>query len=105
MPQTILSTLSSAERLSIAGTYSLTLLENLCVLTVAEQNRLGRGTWIVLARAEMTREMVGFFEADVPAIPGNHSRECRGLIEGSTSGWLWETPAGEIVGFCMIDRQ
>jgi len=124
MPQTLLSTLSRAERLSIAGTYSLTLLENLCmlaypaitgwavdgllkgsyrglsaliavwlvhlvtafvrqrfdtrvfmglyarlaVLTVAEQQRLGHGTSIVSARVEMMRDMVGFFEADVPAM-------------------------------------
>ena len=124
MPQTILSTLCRAERLSIAGTYSLTLLENLCmlaypaitgwavdgllkgsyrglsaliavwlvhlvtafvrqrfdtrvfmglyarlaVLTVAEQKRLGHGTSIVSARVEMMRDMVGFFEADVPAM-------------------------------------
>jgi ABC-type multidrug transport system fused ATPase/permease subunit len=124
MPQTLLSTLSRAERLSIAGTYSLTLLENLCmlgypaitgwavdgllkgsyrglsaliavwlvhlvtafvrqrfdtrvfmglyarlaVLTVAEQKRLGHGTSIVSARVEMMRDMVGFFEADVPAM-------------------------------------
>ncbi|MEA5443554.1 ABC transporter six-transmembrane domain-containing protein [Cyanobium gracile] len=124
MPQTIVSTLSRAERLSIAGTYSLTLLENLCmlaypaitgwavdgllkgsyrglsaliavwlvhlvtafvrqrfdtrvfmglyarlaVLTVAEQKRLGYGTSIVSARVEMMRDMVGFFEADVPAM-------------------------------------
>ena len=25
-------------------------------------------------------------------------------LAGSTSGWLWETPAGEVVGFCMADR-
>lgn len=25
-------------------------------------------------------------------------------LEGSTSGWLWETSAGEVVGFCMADR-
>lgn len=124
MPQTILSSLSRGERLSIAGTYSLTLLENLCmlaypaitgwavdgllkgsyrglsaliavwlvhlvtsfvrqrydtrvfmglyarlaVLTVAEQKRLGHGTSIVSARVEMMRDMVGFFEADVPAM-------------------------------------
>ncbi len=124
MPQTLLSTLSPGERLSIAGTYSLTLLENLCtlsypaitgwavdgllkgsyrglsaliavwlvhlvtafvrqrfdtrvfmglyarlaVLTVAEQKRLGHGTSIVSARVEMMRDMVGFFEADVPAM-------------------------------------
>ncbi|MEA5392473.1 ABC transporter six-transmembrane domain-containing protein [Cyanobium gracile UHCC 0139] len=124
MPQTLLSTLSPAERLSIAGTYSLTLLENLCMLaypaitgwavdgllkgsyrglsalitvwlvhlvtafvrqrfdtrvfmglyarlavrTVAEQQRLGHGTSIVSARVEMMRDMVGFFEADVPAM-------------------------------------
>jgi ABC-type multidrug transport system fused ATPase/permease subunit len=124
MPQTLLPTLSRAERLSIAGTYSLTLLENLCmlaypaitgwavdgllkgsyrglsaliavwlvhlvtafvrqrfdtrvfmglyarlaVLTVAEQQRLGHGTSIVSARVEMMRDMVGFFEADVPAM-------------------------------------
>lgn len=124
MPQTILSTLSRAERLSIAGTYTLTLLENLCTLsypaitgwavdgllkgsyrglsaliavwlvhlvtafvrqrfdtrvfmglyarlavrTVAEQQRLGHGTSIVSARVEMMRDMVGFFEADVPAM-------------------------------------
>ncbi|MEB3320923.1 MAG: ABC transporter six-transmembrane domain-containing protein [Cyanobium sp.] len=124
MPQTLLSSLSRAERLSIAGTYSLTLLENLCMLaypaltgwavdgllkgsyrglsaliavwlvhlvtafvrqrfdtrvfmglyarlavgTVAEQQRLGHGTSIVSARVEMMRDMVGFFEADVPAM-------------------------------------
>lgn len=124
MPQTLLSTLSRAERLSIAGTYSLTLLENLCTLsypaitgwsvdgllkgsyrglsaliavwlvhlvtafvrqrfdtrvfmglyarlavrTVADQQRLGHGTSIVSARVEMMRDMVGFFEADVPAM-------------------------------------
>lgn len=124
MPQTLLSTLSPGERLSIAGTYSLTLLENLCTLsypaitgwavdgllkgsyrglsaliavwlvhlvtafvrqrfdtrvfmglyarlavrTVAEQKRLGHGTSIVSARVEMMRDMVGFFEADVPAM-------------------------------------
>lgn len=124
MPQTILSSLTRTERLSIAGTYSLTLLENLCtlaypaitgwavdgllkgsyrglsvliavwlvhlvtsfvrqrfdtrvfmglyarfaVLTVAEQKRLGHGTSIVSARVEMMRDMVGFFEADVPAM-------------------------------------
>jgi ABC-type multidrug transport system fused ATPase/permease subunit len=124
MPQTLLSTLSPAERLSIAGTYSLTLLENLCMLaypaitgwavdgllkgsyrglsaliavwlvhlvtafvrqrfdtrvfmglyarlavrTVAEQQQRGHGTSIVSARVEMMRDMVGFFEADVPAM-------------------------------------
>ena len=124
MPQTILASLSRAERLSIAGTYGLTLLENLCmlaypaltgwavdgllknsyrgltaligvwlvhlvvafvrqrvdtrvfmglfarlaVLTVAEQQRLGHGTSVVSARVEMMRDMVGFFEADVPAM-------------------------------------
>lgn len=124
MTQPILSTLSRGERLSISGTYSLTLLENLCmlaypaitgwavdgllkgsyrglsaliavwlvhlvtafvrqrfdtrvfmglyarlaVLTVAEQKRLGHGTSIVSARVEMMRDMVGFFEADVPAM-------------------------------------
>lgn len=25
-------------------------------------------------------------------------------LKGSTSGWLWETSNGEIVGFCMADR-
>jgi GNAT superfamily N-acetyltransferase len=25
-------------------------------------------------------------------------------LQGSTSGWLWETAAGEVVGFCMADR-
>jgi GNAT superfamily N-acetyltransferase len=25
-------------------------------------------------------------------------------LEGSTSGWLCETQAGEVVGFCMADR-
>lgn len=25
-------------------------------------------------------------------------------LEGSTCGWLWETPAGEVVGFYMADR-
>ena len=124
MPRTILASLSRAERLSIAGTYGLTLLENLCmlaypaltgwavdgllknsyrgltaligvwlvhlvvafvrqrvdtrvfmglfarlaVLTVAEQQRLGHGTSVVSARVEMMRDMVGFFEADVPAM-------------------------------------
>ncbi|MBD2551272.1 hypothetical protein H6G65_17105 [Microcystis elabens FACHB-917] len=124
MPQTLLSALSRAERLSIAGTYSLTLLENLCmlaypaltgwavdgllknshrgltalivvwlvhlvvafvrqrfdtrvfmglfarlaVITVAEQQRHGHGTSVVSARVEMMRDMVGFFEADVPAM-------------------------------------
>ena len=124
MPQKILASLSRAERLSIAGTYGLTLLENLCmlaypaltgwavdgllknsyrgltaligvwlvhlvvafvrqrvdtrvfmglfarlaVLTVAEQQRLGHGTSVVSARVEMMRDMVGFFEADVPAM-------------------------------------
>lgn len=124
MPQTLLSTLSPGERLSITGTYTLTLLENLCtlaypaitgwavdgllkgsyrglsaliavwlvhlvtafvrqrfdtrvfmglyarlaVLTVADQKRLGHGTSIVSARVEMMRDMVGFFEADVPAM-------------------------------------
>jgi ABC-type multidrug transport system fused ATPase/permease subunit len=124
MPQTILASLSRAERLSIAVTYGLTLLENLCmlaypaltgwavdgllknsyrgltaligvwlvhlvvafvrqrfdtrvfmglfarlaVLTVAEQQRLGHGTSVVSARVEMMRDMVGFFEADVPAM-------------------------------------
>jgi len=32
MTQSILSALSRGERLAIAGTYSLTLLENLCML-------------------------------------------------------------------------
>ncbi len=32
MTQTIPATLSRGERLSIAGTYALTLLENLCML-------------------------------------------------------------------------
>lgn len=124
MPQTLLASLSRAERLSIAGTYGLTLLENLCmlaypaltgwavdgllknsyrgltaligvwlvhlvvafvrqrfdtrvfmglfarlaVITVAEQQRLGHGTSVVSARVEMMRDMVGFFEADVPAM-------------------------------------
>ncbi|MCT0200286.1 ABC transporter six-transmembrane domain-containing protein [Synechococcus sp. CS-1325] len=124
MTQSILTALSRAERLSIAGTYTLTLLENLCmlaypaltgwavdgllknsyrglsaliavwlvhlvmafgrqrydtrvfmglyarlaVLTVAEQRHQGHGTSIVSARVEMMREMVGFFEADVPAM-------------------------------------
>jgi ribosomal protein S18 acetylase RimI-like enzyme len=27
-----------------------------------------------------------------------------GWLKGSTHGWLWETSAGEIVGFCMADR-
>lgn len=124
MTQTLLATLSRRERLSIAGTYALTLLENLCmlaypaltgwavdgllkasyrglsalitvwlvhlvmafarqrfdtrvfmglyarlaVLTVAEQKRLGHGTSTVSARVAMMRDMVGFFEADVPAM-------------------------------------
>ena len=25
-------------------------------------------------------------------------------LEGSTSGWLWETPSRDVVGFCMADR-
>jgi ribosomal protein S18 acetylase RimI-like enzyme len=25
-------------------------------------------------------------------------------LEGSTQGWLWETQASEVVGFCMADR-
>ncbi len=25
-------------------------------------------------------------------------------LEYSTSGWLWETDSGEVVGFCMADR-
>ena len=25
-------------------------------------------------------------------------------LEGSTSGWLWETSTSKIVGFCMADR-
>jgi ribosomal protein S18 acetylase RimI-like enzyme len=25
-------------------------------------------------------------------------------LEGSTNGWLWETSAGEVVGFSMADR-
>jgi ribosomal protein S18 acetylase RimI-like enzyme len=25
-------------------------------------------------------------------------------LEESTSGWLWETDSGEVVGFCMADR-
>ncbi len=36
--------------------------------TVAEQNSRGHGTSIVSARVEMMRDMVGFFEADVPAM-------------------------------------
>lgn len=24
-------------------------------------------------------------------------------LAGSTRGWLWETPAGEVAGFCMAD--
>ncbi|MEB3264545.1 MAG: ABC transporter six-transmembrane domain-containing protein, partial [Synechococcus sp.] len=123
MTQTLLSSLSRRERLSITGTYGLTLLENLCmlaypaltgwavdgllkgsyrgltaliivwlvhlvmafgrqrfdtrvfmglyarlaVLTVAEQQNLGHGTSTVSARVAMMRDMVGFFEADVPA--------------------------------------
>lgn len=124
MALTILSALSRAERLSIAGTYSLTLLENLCMLTypaltgwavdgllkgsyrrlsaliavwlvhlitafgrqrfdtrvfmglfarlavdtVAEQQRRGHGTSVVSARVEMMRDLVAFFETDVPAM-------------------------------------
>jgi ABC-type multidrug transport system, ATPase and permease components len=124
MALTILSALSRAERLSIAGTYSLTLLENLCILsypaltgwavdgllkgsyrglsaliavwlvhlitafgrqrfdtrvfmglfarlavdTVAEQQRRGHGTSVVSARVEMMRNLVAFFETDVPAM-------------------------------------
>lgn len=120
----ILSALSRAERLSIAGTYALTLLENLCMLsypaltgwavdgllkgsyrglsaliavwlvhlitafgrqrfdtrvfmdlfarlavdTVAEQQRRGHGTSVVSARVEMMRNLVAFFETDVPAM-------------------------------------
>jgi ABC-type multidrug transport system fused ATPase/permease subunit len=124
MTQPLLSALTRAERLAIAGTYGLTLVENLCmlaypaltgwavdgllknsyrglwaliavwlvhlvvafvrqrfdtrvfmglfarlaVLTVAGQQRCGHGTSVVSARVEMLREMVGFFEADVPAM-------------------------------------
>jgi ABC-type bacteriocin/lantibiotic exporter with double-glycine peptidase domain len=124
MTQTIFAALSRAERLAIAGTYSLTLFENLCTLaypaltgmvvdgllkrsygglsaliavwlvhlvaafvrqrydtrvfmgiyarlavnTVAEQHSRGHGTSIVSARVEMMRDLVGFFEADVPAM-------------------------------------
>ena len=25
-------------------------------------------------------------------------------LQGSTSGWLWESAAGEVAGFCMVDR-
>lgn len=25
-------------------------------------------------------------------------------LEGSTNGWLWETSAGDVAGFCMADR-
>ncbi|MRD48056.1 GNAT family N-acetyltransferase [Caenimonas koreensis] len=25
-------------------------------------------------------------------------------LEGSTCGWLWQTPAGEVVGFCMAEK-
>ncbi len=124
MKQTILAALSDGERLAIAGTYTLTLLENLCMLaypaltglavdgllkysyqglsalivvwlvhlftsfvrqrydtrvfmgiyarlavnTVADQNNRGHSTSIVSARVEMMHDMVGFFEADVPAM-------------------------------------
>jgi len=124
MKQTILAALSDGERLEIAGTYTLTLLENLCMLaypaltglavdgllkysyqglsaliavwlvhlftsfvrqrydtrvfmgiyarlavnTVTDQNNRGHSTSIVSARVEMMRDMVGFFEADVPAM-------------------------------------
>jgi ABC-type multidrug transport system fused ATPase/permease subunit len=124
MALTFLSALSRAERLSIAGTYSLTLLENLCMLsypaltgwavdgllkgsyrglsaliavwlvhlitafgrqrfdtrvfmglfarlavdTVSEQQRRGHGTSVVSARVEMMRDLVAFFETDVPAM-------------------------------------
>ncbi|WP_094592397.1 ABC transporter six-transmembrane domain-containing protein [Vulcanococcus limneticus] len=124
MKQTILAALSDGERLAITGTYTLTLLENLCMLaypaltglavdgllkysyqglsaliavwlvhlftsfvrqrydtrvfmgiyarlavnTVAEQSDRGHSTSIVSARVEMMRDMVGFFEADVPAM-------------------------------------
>lgn len=124
MTQTILAALSRGERLAIAGTYTLTLLENLCMLaypaltglavdgllkhsyqglwaliavwlvhlvaafvrqrydtrvfmgiyarlavnTVADQSSRGHGTSIVSARVEMMRDMVGFFDADVPAM-------------------------------------
>jgi ribosomal protein S18 acetylase RimI-like enzyme len=27
-----------------------------------------------------------------------------GWLESSTSGWAWEASAGEVVGFCMADR-
>lgn len=40
----------------------------LAVLTVAEQKCRGHGTSIVSARVEMMRDMVRFFEADVPAM-------------------------------------
>jgi len=124
MTRPLLTALSRGERLAIAGTYTLTLLENLCRLaypaltgwavdgllkhsyrglsaliavwlvhlvlafvrqrvdtrvfmglyarfavdTVTEQQRRGHGTSTVSARVEMMRDMVGFFETDVPAM-------------------------------------
>lgn len=126
MTPRILSSLPAGARLPVAGTYSLTLLENLCTLaypaltgiavddllkqsysglaalvlvwllhllisfvrqrvdtrvfmglyahlavhTVAEQKSRGHGTSVVSARVEMMRDIVGFFETDVPVMFG-----------------------------------
>lgn len=94
MALTILSALSRAERLSIAGTYALTLLENLCMLSYPALtgwavDGLLKGSyrglsaliavWLVHlitafgrqrfdTRVEMLRNLVAFFETDVPAM-------------------------------------
>jgi ABC-type multidrug transport system fused ATPase/permease subunit len=126
MTPPLLSALPPGARLAVAGTYALTLLENLCTLaypaltgfavdgllkqtytglaalvavwlvhlvvsfvrqrydtrvfmglyahlavhTVAEQKGRGHSTSIVSARVEMMRDIVGFFETDVPAMFG-----------------------------------
>lgn len=44
------------------------LYAHLAVHTVAEQQRRGHGTSIVSARVEMVRDLVAFFETDVPAM-------------------------------------
>ncbi len=44
------------------------LYARLAVHTVVEQQRLGHGTSTVSARVAMMRDMVGFFETDVPAM-------------------------------------
>ncbi len=60
--------------------------------TVAEQNSRGHGTSIVSARVEMMRDMVGFFEADVPAMFSQVVTVVGSLLMLSTydleAGWI-----------------